>query len=657
MNLLSNALDTLFQKMPLGVAIFNRDLTLRNYNPMWVQYVTTYTPLTATVITPQMNLFELLPQTEALLQRPLERVLAGQTVELFGVQFVIHGRIFFWDIELIPAQEQGEIIGFIFVAKDITEQRRTKRELQAAENALLTLMSNLPGMAYRAQHNPQRVMELVNAGAFELTGYPSTTFVSPEGVHFIDLIHEDDRNATLKALDAAVAAKQSYELIYRIRTKFEEVKWVMERGAPVFGPSGEIVALEGFISDITERVLSQQLLERRVLDRTRKLSALYEVMEVAAERFQLSEILEESLARVLKAVHAQAGAIQLLNEERTTLYLAAAQKLGDLLEAQWGRQAADEGLAGIVVQSGQAQTLLSLTAEADPPLNECGWETYAGLPMHARGHLVGVLTVLRAQRRTFSEEDTALLNSVADQIGAAVENAYLRHENERLVVVEERNRLARELHDAVTHTLYSLNLFAETTKRFAQAGDLGKVIQYTDRIQTSAQDSLREMRLLLHNLRPSILEEAGLVGALQQRLEAVEKRSGVTYRLVADENLELPALVEEALFHIAEEALNNALKHAGGSAVTVRLQHHEQQILLSIADNGCGIDPLCLTQNGGLGLTSMRERAELLGGRLAIELAEPCGTMVTAIIDLEKLPNRKLLGWHGGRQRQGAASV
>ena len=133
--------------------------------------------------------------------------------------------------------------------------------------------------------------------------------------------------------------------------------------------------------------------------------------------------------------------------------------------------------------------------------------------------------------------------------------------------------MARDLHDSVTQSLFSLTLFTQAALERAEVGDLDRVKQSLARIADTARRGLKEMRLLVYELRPLALEDEGLVGALQQRLEAVEGRSGVQTRLLVEPQgeVELPADVERQLYRIAEEALNNALKHANASSVTVRL--------------------------------------------------------------------------------------
>jgi PAS domain S-box-containing protein len=199
--------------------------------------------------------------------------------------------------------------------------------------------------------------------------------------------------------------------------------------------------------------------------------------------------------------------------------------------------------------------------------------------------------------------------------------------------LEERRRLARDLHDSVTQSLYSLTLLAEATRRLAKAGDLERVENQVARLGETAQQSLKEMRLLVYELRPLPLEQEGLIGALQQRLDAVEKRSGVNARLIVENIDRLPEPIEAALYYIAQEALNNALKHAGATSVMVKLSGAQQHVRLEVIDNGRGFDRAGIADRGGLGLTSMRERAERLGGTLTLESTPGSGTRLCLAVN------------------------
>jgi signal transduction histidine kinase len=256
--------------------------------------------------------------------------------------------------------------------------------------------------------------------------------------------------------------------------------------------------------------------------------------------------------------------------------------------------------------------------------------------MRAGGQVLGVLSILGKAGQQFTEEEVVLLASIADQVGVAVENGLLYRQTEQLAVMEERSRLARELHDSVTQSLYSLTLYAEVGRRAAEAGDLQHVVDYLAQLGQVAQQTLKEMRSLVFELRPMALETEGLGGALQQRLDAVEKRAGVEAHLIVEGMGELSTIMEEGLYRIAQEALNNVLKHAGASVVTVRINSHGDWVELEVRDNGRAFDPANIDHRGGVGLTSMRERAEQLGGSFTISSRSGEGTMVKA-----KIPTRR----------------
>jgi PAS domain S-box-containing protein len=200
--------------------------------------------------------------------------------------------------------------------------------------------------------------------------------------------------------------------------------------------------------------------------------------------------------------------------------------------------------------------------------------------------------------------------------------------------LEERQRLARDLHDSVTQSLYSVTLLAEVARRRAQAGDAAATLEQIDRLGELSQQCLREMRLLVYELRPAMVEEVGLVGALRQRLESVEQRSGVRVQLTADDDRTIPLPMQNELFRVAEEALNNALKHAHASTLSVRLRTMNGMVELDIADNGRGFDPARAALSGGQGLSNMRERVTRLGGRFDIDTAAGRETIIRVQIGL-----------------------
>ena len=195
-------------------------------------------------------------------------------------------------------------------------------------------------------------------------------------------------------------------------------------------------------------------------------------------------------------------------------------------------------------------------------------------------------------------------------------------------MLEERQRLARDLHDSVTQALYSVALWAEAANRQLDVGEVDTAREHLREVRTTSREALSEMRLLLFELRQPVFELRDLSAALRARLGAVEAHSGLATEIRLDEGIELPGPVQQDLYRIAQEALNNVLKHAQANRIVVTLDATVERVRLEVTDDGSGFHPDAVQSVGGLGLNGMRERAESFGGTLTIESAPGGGTRV-----------------------------
>jgi len=215
----------------------------------------------------------------------------------------------------------------------------------------------------------------------------------------------------------------------------------------------------------------------------------------------------------------------------------------------------------------------------------------------------------------------------------AVENARLAKQVQEMAVVEERHRLSRELHDSVNQLLYGMALYTQAAKRKLDGGDLKAVETYLINLEESTGEALKEMRLLIFELRPSVLDKAGLEGALTQRLRSVEEQLGLESALKWRVNVMLDAKIEEMLYGIAQEALNNVVKHARAKNVMVHVIQSGRTVIMKIEDDGAGFDT-AEKGKGGIGLRTMRERAETLNATLAIQSTPGSGTSLTVEVKI-----------------------
>lgn len=372
-------------------------------------------------------------------------------------------------------------------------------------------------------------------------------------------------------------------------------------------------------------------LEQHIAERTRELETLYEVTAAASESLDLQVILERSLSLMIQTLSAEAGTIHLLSQDGALLQLVHQENLPPQAAACLQELPAHDGPLGRMLHQGKPALVPDVPSSGlfDPPDLLPRSDVCAMAPMRARGRPVGVLALFGRAGQPFRARDITLLGSVADHTGIAVENARLRRKAEQAAAQEERERLARDLHDSVTQSLFSLTLFSEAARGLVSNGDLAGTQPLLDDIHDSARRALKEMRLMIYELRPPDLAREGLIGALRRRLAVVEGRVGLTAQVQADTLVELPPATEEAFFHIAQEALNNVLRHAGASEVTIRLYAAGDDMALEIQDNGRGFEPALVANQGGLGLTSMRERAERLGGSMSIGARPEGGTQIS----------------------------
>jgi len=269
-------------------------------------------------------------------------------------------------------------------------------------------------------------------------------------------------------------------------------------------------------------------------------------------------------------------------------------------------------------------------------LDELPWQAGLFAPVVYRRAVVGYLTAIYRHDKLPSEAETIFLATLADQAAMAAANARLLAVARERIVLEERQRLARELHDSVSQALSGIQLGARMARERLE-GETAGVAPLIDHVFQLAEAGEAEMRALIFELRPESLESEGLVVALNKQIEALRARHGIEVRAVDREEPDQPLEVKEALYRIGQEALHNTVKHARAQQVQVQLAPHDGRLVLEIADDGVGFDPEG-SFPGHLGLRSMRERAAGVGGWIEVVSAPHQGTRVVASVPLSPAP-------------------
>ncbi|HEU5329775.1 MAG TPA: GAF domain-containing protein, partial [Thermomicrobiales bacterium] len=279
--------------------------------------------------------------------------------------------------------------------------------------------------------------------------------------------------------------------------------------------------------------------------------------------------------------------------------------------------------AAWAVRHGQARS------SATPLPGSDGVRAILAVPLRTKERIAGALLAESARATPFDDDDERTLASLGDQLGIAIENARLHERALALAVVDERNRLARELHDSVTQTLFSMHLTIEATRTLlGRKGDVAGAEQQLANLSERARETLAEMRALIHSLRPAEMEEQGLVAALTRWTERVRRENLLPVDLRIEGTPDLPEAEEQELFRIAQEALNNTVKHAAATHVTVQLTTGPAAVTLLVEDDGKGFDPAVPLRGNAFGTRGMRERAAILGGTFSIDSHPGGGTRV-----------------------------
>lgn len=370
-------------------------------------------------------------------------------------------------------------------------------------------------------------------------------------------------------------------------------------------------------------------------------ATILEATRNVASSLQLHDVLREAATCIAAAVRQRYCAVWLLNEEGTLLLpvAAIAEPPDPELERSLDFTAlppvalSDEPQLRAALEQGRPCMQEDLDDLCDVPRRSDGttaFQSYLTVPLVTHDRTFGVVSVAVVERdHHFEPADVEVAMAIGHSAALAVENARLYEQAQRLAISEERNRLARELHDSVTQSLFSMTLMCQALPKILER-DPQRARERIDRLNELGRGALAEMRALIFELRPAALEDEGLATALTKHANAFQSREGVMVHLTIEGERRLPAATEEGIFRVAQEALNNIAKHAGAKQVTVRLSLTETQAELTVSDDGVGFDDAASSMRGRtLGLTSMRERAVLLGGRCTVHSTPGEGTTVS----------------------------
>jgi nitrate/nitrite-specific signal transduction histidine kinase len=384
---------------------------------------------------------------------------------------------------------------------------------------------------------------------------------------------------------------------------------------------------------------SYSSLEKKVAERTHELATLNAIAAHVSSSLDLNEIMADALERIMELTGMEHGIAYRIaggaantgtDAKEAHLRVMAFRGLPPTFADFADRLPLRRSAAGVAGRRGEPVmwTLAELPTESAlrDRLATLGVEQVIAIPLMAKARLVGSLNLSTNQSRTYPPEQITLLKTIGQQIGVAVENAYLYERAEQTAIAAERNRLARELHDAVTQTLFSASLIADVIPRIWRR-DPEEGLRSLEELRQLTRGALAEMRTLLLEMRPESLERSDIKFLLTQLADAFVGRVRVPVSLDIRGDCELTHEVKLVFYRVAQEALNNIAKHSGARQVELILECQPRQMNLSIQDDGLGFEPDSI-QPGHMGISIMRERASTIGARLQVESRVGQGTTV-----------------------------
>ncbi len=366
---------------------------------------------------------------------------------------------------------------------------------------------------------------------------------------------------------------------------------------------------------------------------TAQLQRLQEVSVLDSDR-PLSELLLDIVVQARQLLGSDGGRLFRLDAAADHLSLQAAVGLaGD--DDEGPLLALGHGSLGRAVAERRPVAAPDLAAAADggpggrvAARPDTDYRACLAVPLVVRDDAYGVIALYYGESRPFSDDDLGLAASFGDQAALAIENARLREQMERSAVAAERSRLARELHDSVTQSLFAASLTAEAL--LPRAGPASaQARQSLHDVQRLTRGALAEMRTLLLEMRPGALAQSPLGDLLEHVVQATQARTRIAIELTVADPRPLPADVTIALYRIAQEAMNNIVRHSRARRAWATLAGSDEAVRLVVGDDGGGFDPATVGPEQ-LGLRIMRERAEAVGANLVIDSEIRRGTVVTA---------------------------
>lgn len=371
----------------------------------------------------------------------------------------------------------------------------------------------------------------------------------------------------------------------------------------------------------------------------REMAALNTISAAVSSSLDLNQVMVASVDNVMELMGAEAGEIWLLQEGAGDLALAIHRGIFPESFREIDRLAIGEGFPGRVALSGEPLVATNLADEAQylrQSVKDRKFRFFACVPLKSSGRVVGTIDIASRQERELAPRDLQLIGSIANIIGVAIENAALHQKVQNLAVLEERERIAREMHDGLAQVLGYVNTKTQAVKRLLSVAQLAQAEAELAQLEDAAREVYADVREAILGLRTTTSSSKGLVPTVKEYLEWFSSQNSIPVEAAIERQLDitLEATTEIQLIRIIQEALSNVRKHAKAQRASVQLSTSNGHVSLTIQDDGQGFDPERIARGmwPRFGLQTMRERAESVGGTFEVTSTPGKGTTVRVMV-------------------------
>lgn len=470
---------------------------------------------------------------------------------------------------------------------------------------------------------------------------PSVASFIKTGTGFFDLLPQA-RHGLEPLFRAALNGEVNHENALQIMTGDNLTYWNVVSAPLLHDAQINGIVVVGI--DVTEQMQVQKKLqqavhelqlahetnEQQVQERTRELQTLIRLQQALTSSLNSNEVLHVIVREARRLTHTDVGAVFL--PENNNLVLAALSSEAPLGVELGYCISLTDSITGTAFRLGQTQLVTDITqyAHVDPnAIRRAGLRSILAIPLLSGTRSIGVLSVGNKVAGILNSEDERLLNMMTPSAVIALENVRVYEQASETAIAAERGRLARDLHDSVTQTLFSASLTAEVLPRIWERNPQEGMLRL-EKLRELTRGALAEMRTLLLELRPTALAEMSLSDLLRQLAEGIAGRTRIEIAVNVTDEYELPTEVKTAVYRIAQEALNNVGKHSKARSAHILLSSIDGEMSLMISDDGIGFDPSA-NRARHLGLRIMAERAESIKATLNIETSLQQGTLVSVL--------------------------